>query len=66
MCSSDLEGLRKAIPLALAALERRSIWGGFNCSVRTIEAYRDGLKYGCEFKDGVYKAHRRIEDRSKR
>ena len=34
--------------------------------VRIIKAYRDGLEYGCaEFKDRVYKAHRRIEDSAK-
>jgi hypothetical protein len=47
-CDYTLEGLRKTVPLALAAVERKSIWGFFNRSVRIIEAYRDGLKYGCE------------------
>ena len=37
--------------------------GVFNRSERILEAYRDGLKYGCaEFKDRVYIAHRRIEE----
>jgi hypothetical protein len=65
-CDYTLEGLRKTVPLAFAAVEQKSIWGFFNCSERTIGAYRDGLMYGCkEFKYRVYEAHRRIEDKTK-
>ena len=39
----------------------------FHCEPNPIEPYRDGLQYGCEeFKNRVYKAHCRIEDKSKR
>ena len=67
-CDCTLEGLRKTVPLALAAVEREStiIWGVFNRSVRIIEAYRDGPKYCCEeFKNRVYRAHRMIGDSAK-
>ena len=49
-CDCTLEGLCKTNPLGLAAIEVNL--GVFHRSVRIIEAYRDGLKYGCaEFKD---------------
>ena len=40
-CDYTLEGLRKTVPLALAAVEGKStiIWGVLNRSVRIIEAY---------------------------
>ena len=61
-----LEGLRQSVPKALASVKQKTICGFFNRSVRILEAYRGGLQYGCEeFKDRVYKAHRRIEGRSK-
>jgi hypothetical protein len=65
-CDYSLEGLRRTVPKALASVDKKSIWGFFNRSMRILEAYRDGLQYGCEeFKNRVYKAHRRIEDKSK-
>ena len=62
-CDCTLGGLRRTVPLAIAAVERSTgVWGGFKRSVRVIEAYRDELKYGCEeFKNGEYRAHRTIE-----
>ena len=65
-CDYSLEGLRQTIPKALASVEQKTICVFFNRSMRIIEAYRDGLQYGCEeFKNRIYKAHRRIEDKSK-
>ena len=65
-CDCSLEGLRQTVPEALASVEQKTICGFFNRSMRIIEAYRDGLQYGCEeFKNRVYKAHRRIVDKSK-
>ena len=65
-CDYGLEGLRQTVPEALAPAEQKTICGFLNRSMRIIEAYRDGLQYGCEeFKNRVYKAHRRVEDKSK-
>ena len=62
LCDCTLEGLRRIVPLALAAVGRRSIWGVFNCSVGIIDAYRDGLKCDSgELRDRVYTAHRGME-----
>ena len=33
---------------ASASVEQKTICGFFNRSMRIIEAYRDGLQYGCE------------------
>ena len=65
-CDYSLEVLRRAVPEALAAVGQGEIRGVFNRSMRILEAYRDGLQYGCkDFKNRVYKAHRRIEGKSK-
>ena len=61
-----LEGLRHTVvPQALASVEQKTICGFFDRSTRILEAYRDGIQYGCEnLKNRVYKSHRRKEDRS--
>lgn len=65
-CDYTLAGLRAAIPLALASVQSSSINGFFQRSLRTIDAYKGGAQYGTEdFKNRVYKLHRRVEDRSK-
>ena len=65
-CDYSLEGLRQTVPEALASVEQKTICGFFNRPMRITEAYRDGLQYGCEeFQNRVYKAHRRIEGKSK-
>ena len=65
-CDYSLEGLRRAVSETLAVVGQGAIPGFLNCSMRILEAYRDGLQYGCEeCKNRVYKAHRRIEDKSK-
>ena len=65
-CDYTLNGLRSAIPSALASVHSSSINGFFQRSLRTIDAYKDGVRYGTEdFKSRVYKSHRRFEDRSK-
>jgi hypothetical protein len=49
------------------AVEQKTICGFFDRSTRILEAYRDGIQYGCEkFKNRVYiiTPYRRIEDRS--
>ena len=50
----SLEGLRQTVPQALASVEQKTICGFFNRSMRILEAYRNGLQYGCEeFKNRV-------------
>ena len=52
--------------LSLASVEQKTICGSFNGSMRILEAYRDGLQYGCEeLKNRVCGACRRIEDKPK-
>ena len=48
---------------ALASVGQGAVSGFSNRPMRILEAYRDGLQYGCE--EFKYKAHRRIEDKSK-
>ena len=47
-CDCSLERLRQTVPKALASVEQKAICGFFNRSMRVLEAYRDGLQYGCE------------------
>ena len=56
-----------AVPILSAPFGKgRDLGLFFNRSMRITEAYRDGLQYVCEeFKNRVYKAHHRIEDKSK-
>jgi len=59
-CEYSLQGLRDTIPYALEAVPEVTIWRFYRKCQRTIQAYRDGCQYGTtEFKDRVYKSHRR-------
>jgi hypothetical protein len=65
-CEYTIEGLRKVVPKALASITTASINRYYHRSMRTLEAYADGLVYGTrEFKQHVYKEHRQVTDKSK-
>ncbi|KAF8434216.1 hypothetical protein BGX38DRAFT_178976 [Terfezia claveryi] len=59
-CEYSLQGLRDTIPLSLNSVSELTIWRFYNKCQRTMNAYRDGCQYGtAEFKERVYKSHRR-------
>lgn len=59
-CEYSLQGLRDTIPLSLSSVSEVTIWRLYQKTQRTMCAYRDGCQYGtAEFKDRVYKSHRR-------
>jgi len=65
-CQYSLEGRRETIPLALDSVSTSTIHRYFLACMRIVEAYRVGLHYGtAEFRERVYKSHRRVEDKSK-
>jgi len=65
-CGYDFEALKATVPKALASVTASSIRGFYRLALRVIDAYSAGIQYGtAEFKDTVYKTHRRIEDKSK-
>lgn len=65
-CDYSFDGLRKTVPASLASVPRNTIRRFYGQCLRTMEAYRSGLKYGTEeFTQRVYKSHRRIEDKDK-
>lgn len=65
-CDYTFKGLRETVPKALASVRNSSILGYWNQVFRIIDAYKAGVQYGTEdFKNRVYKSHRRIEDKSK-
>lgn len=65
-CDYSLSGLRKTVPAALASVSNVSILRYHNKCLRIMDAYKAGMSYGtAEFRNRVYKSHRRVEDRDK-
>ncbi|RPA99707.1 hypothetical protein L873DRAFT_1767021 [Choiromyces venosus 120613-1] len=65
-CQYSLEGLRETIPQALDSVSSATIHRYFLACMRILDAYRSGLHYGtAEFRERVYKSHRRVEDKTK-
>ena len=65
-CDYSFSGLRDTVPKGLASVKNSSILGYWNRVYRIIDAYQAGANYGtADFKNRVYKSHRRIEDKSK-
>lgn len=65
-CDYSLNGLRKTVPAALASISEVSILRYYNKCMRIMDAYKANLSYGTkEFRDRVYRSHRRVEDRDK-
>ena len=62
-CEYDFEALKAE---ALASVTNASIRGFYRLALHAIDAYSGGLQYGtAEFKQNVYKSHRKVEDKSK-
>ena len=65
-CDYTFSGLRKTVPSALASVSNVSILRFYRKCIRTMDAYREDVRYGTkEFRDRVYKSHRRVDDRDK-
>lgn len=65
-CDYSFSGLRVLVPESLASVSNSSILGFWKRVYRIIDTYQAGVTYGTEdFKNRVYKSHRRIEDKSK-
>ena len=60
-CQYTLASLRANVPLALDSVSPITINRFYEKSLRTMQAYRDGLKLGTrEFEERVYRSHRRV------
>ena len=65
-CGYDFEALKATVPEALASVSNASIRGFYRLALRAIDTYSAGMQYGAEeFKQTVYKSHRKVEDKSK-
>jgi transposase len=65
-CAFTFDGLRSMVPQSLASVKDSTILGFWNRIYRAIDTYQEGIAYGTEeFKNRVYKSHRRIEDKRK-
>ena len=65
-CNYTFKGLRDTVPMALASVKNSTILGFWKKVLRTIDAYKAAIIYGTEeFKNRVYRSHRRVEDKSK-
>ena len=60
-CEYTFDSLRVNVPSALDSVSPVTINRFYEKSLRTMRAYRDGLKLGTqEFEDRVYRSHRRV------
>lgn len=65
-CTYSIAGLREHVPRALESVPGTTIYRYFLKSVRIIEAYADDIRYETtEFRDRVYRSHRRLEDKTR-
>ena len=65
-CGYDFQAPKAVMPEALASGNNYSIRGFNKSALRDIDAYSAGTQYGVgEFKQIVYKSHRKVEDKSK-
>ena len=44
--TTQIEGLRKAVPLALQSVKMSTIFGSYKSCMRKMELYRRGVGYG--------------------